>query len=67
MNGITGGQRPRPRVALLGSCKADDVGHFQRMFPTIWLAQDIYSPKELIDVREIDLTVIAPDVDEASD
>ncbi len=66
MDSKIGGQRPRPRVALLGSFEAIDVEHFRRMFPTIWQAEDIWTLKELVDIREIDLTVIASDVDEAS-
>jgi len=67
MNGKIGGQRPRPRVALLGSFAAEDVDLFQYMFPTIWLAPNISDLSRSVDVREIDLTVIASDVDEAWD
>ena len=35
------------------------------MFPTIWSAQDIDDLKELVDVREIDLLVIASNVEYA--
>ena len=59
MNGKFGGQRPRPRVALLGTFKDNDVEHFKRMFPTIWPAQNITDLAELVDVRETDLTIIA--------
>ncbi len=66
MNGKIGGQRPRPRVALLGNFKANDMEHFQHMFPTIWLAKDIQEMAELVDVREIDLIAIASDVEHVS-
>lgn len=66
MNVRIGGQRPRPRVALLGVFNASDMEHFQRMFPTIWLAKNIDDLKELVDVREIDLIIIASNVENAS-
>jgi len=65
MNGRIGGQRPRPRVALLGSFEANDLEHFQRMFPTIWQANTMSSLEQLVDVREVDLIIIASEVDEA--
>ncbi len=65
MNSKIGGQRPHPRVALLGSFGANDVDHFQRMFPTIWQTEDIWEMKELVDVRELDLIVLASDVADA--
>lgn len=67
MSGRIGGQRPRPRVALVGTFGADDVMHFLRMFPTVWRAENIWRLQGKVDVREIDLTVIAPRVDGASD
>ena len=67
MSGRIGGQRPRPRVTLVGTFGADDVMHFLRMFPTVWRAENILRLKEKADVREIDLTVIAAGIDEASD
>ena len=65
MNGRIGGQRPRPRVALLGDFEADEMEHFQRMFPTIWAAKNIDDLEALVDVREIDLIVIASNVEYA--
>jgi hypothetical protein len=67
MSGRIGGQRPRPRVALLGDFEDGDVERFERMFPTIWAAQSIYELSGLVDVREIDLIVVASDVDYISD
>lgn len=58
MSGRTGGQRPRPRVALLGTFGVDNVDHFIRMFPTPWRADNMQRLKEMVDVREIDLIVI---------
>jgi len=66
MNGKIGGQRPRPRVALLGTFGHEDVEHFNRMFPTIWSAPNINDLKELVDIREIDLIVIASGIPGAS-
>ena len=59
-SGRIGGQRARPRAALVGTFGADDIAHFLRMFPTVWRAEDIYHLQEQVDVREVDLTVIAP-------
>lgn len=67
MNGRIGGQRPRPRVALLGTFEANDVEHFKRMFPTIWSAQNMSDLAELVDVRETDLIIIASGVDYAAE
>ena len=64
-SGRIGGQRPRPRVALLGTFGADDVAHFQYIFPTVWRADNISRLEELVDVREIDLIVIASGVTSA--
>ncbi len=41
--------------------------HFQRMFPTVWRAEDIWRLRERVDVREIDLIIIASNVDEVAD
>ncbi len=54
-----GGQRPRPRVALLGNFEAGDLEIFKRMFPTIWQGDIFAELNELVDIREIDLLVIA--------
>jgi hypothetical protein len=67
MNGRIGGQRPRPRVVLVGSFGADDVEHFLRMFPTVWRDYDIWRLEPLVDARELDLVVIASDVESAID
>lgn len=66
-SGKIGGQRPRPRVALVGNFGADDVAHFLHMFPTVWRANEIWRLCKLVDVREIDLIVLASGVDEAGD
>ena len=58
-----GGQRPRARVALLGDFPESDVRHFKNMFPTIWSAKNQHELEEKVDVREIDLIVIAPNID----
>jgi len=66
MNDKIGGQRPRPRVALLGTFGADDTAYFLSMFPTIWRADDIDDLKKQVNVREVDLLVIARGVEGAS-
>jgi len=43
------------------------MGHFLNMFPTVWQADDILSLQELVDVREIDLIVIASGISNAGD
>lgn len=58
-----GGQRPCPRVALLGDFPESDVRHFKNMFPTIWSAKNQVELKEKVDIREIDLIVMAPNID----
>ncbi len=65
MKGRIGGQRPRPRVALLGNFSYEDRELFRRIFPTIWLTKDIQEMAELVDVREIDLIAIASGVQDA--
>ncbi len=67
MNGRIGGQRPRPRVALLGTFGTDNVMHFLNIFPTVWRAIYMSELKKTVDVREIDLIIIASDADYASD
>lgn len=62
MGGKVGGQRPRPRVALLGNFPESDVRHFENMFPTIWAAENQYELEKEVDIREIDLIVIAPNI-----
>ncbi len=54
MSPKVGGQRPRPRVALLGQFNPYAIERFNRMFPTIWRAEEDVSDLEtLVDVREI--------------
>ncbi len=67
MNDRVGGQRPRPRVALLGAFRDDDMNQFARMFPTIWRAPDVQILDDLVDPRELDLIVIASDVEAVPD
>ncbi|MHB8085746.1 MAG: hypothetical protein ACYDHZ_07960 [Dehalococcoidia bacterium] len=62
MIGKIGGQRPRPRVALLGKFESDELEYYNRLFPTIWTAADISDLGQLVDQREIDLLIVAPEV-----
>ena len=66
MSSKIGGQRPRPRVALLGTFLDQDMNYFRRIFPTIWPALDINSLRESVDKREIDLIVIAQVINDES-
>ena len=67
MSGNIGGQRRRPRVALLGEFTQEDLDSFQRMFPTIWHETEFQQLRSRVDVREIDLLVIARGIDYAGD
>lgn len=62
-----GGQRPRPRVALLGRFGEKDLDQFYRMFPTIWQGETIDALKAQVHVGEIDLIIIARGVSWAGD
>ena len=67
MSSKIGGQRPRPRVALLGTFLDQDMEYFRRIFPTVWPALDVNGLKESVDKREIDLIVIAQGINAAAD
>ena len=67
MNVKVGGQRPRPRVALLGEFEDGDIEKFSRMFPTLWAAPNIDTLRDLVDVREVDLLIIASNIDYVGD
>lgn len=62
-----GGQRPCPRVALLGRFPRDALQEFVRLFPTIWPGDTIEELKEKVDVREVDLMIIGRGIEWASD
>lgn len=59
----SGGQKQRPRVALLGGFEPNDIEHFERIFSTIYSARYITRLEDLVDVREIDLLIIGPNTD----
>jgi hypothetical protein len=65
MNEKVCGKRPRPRVALLGKFASKELERFQKMFPTIWRANYSGGLGQLVDPREIDLIIIAPDIVDA--
>ena len=54
------GQRPRPRVALVGEFGEQDIERYRRVFATIWQAPVFDELVTQVDAREIDLVVIAP-------
>ena len=66
MRAKIGGQRPRPRVALVVDFEANDLDHFERMFPNIWRGEHIVDLQRLVDIREIDLVIIASGIDTAN-
>jgi len=51
------GECPRPRVAILGKFPDESVQAFERMFPTLYKANTLPQLEELVDVRELDVTV----------
>lgn len=63
MSAKIGGQRSRPRVALLGAFGTNDMEKFSRMFPTIWQGDTMEELREQVDVREIDLMIIGREID----
>lgn len=65
MSASIGGQRPRPRVALLGEFAEEDLNSFRRMFPTIWHETEFQQMRSRADIREIDLLVISREVPDA--
>lgn len=67
MKGKIGGQRQRPRVALLGTFGNDNVMHFQNMFPTVWQANAMWKLRPMVHVSEIDLIIIASGIEGADD
>jgi len=52
------GTRPRPRVAILGEVSEEQEEYFKKLFPTTWIADRGYRLQEMVDYREIDLTII---------
>ena len=62
-----GGERPRPRVALLGQFPGDDIERFMRMFPTVWSGLDFGQLRQQVHVSEVDLLIIAPEARQIGD
>lgn len=52
------GQRPRPRVAILGEFSDADERAISDLFPTVWLAKTTPILQELVNPREIDLLIV---------
>lgn len=53
------GSRPRPRVALIGEFNEDIVKAFGMLFPTLWMAENLFSLGENVTPKETDLIIIA--------
>ena len=64
MTGIIRGERPRPRVALLGNFPVDDVEAIERMFPTLYKASKLPQLENLVDVRELDVLIVGDEISE---
>jgi len=61
MNERVRGEKPRPRVALLGGFAGGEVEAFEQMFPTVHSGHNMQELNEAVNPREVDLLVIAPD------
>lgn len=56
------GQRPRPRVAVLGSFKDEVLEKFKHLFPTVWIASNFPVLFSMVDGRELDLIIIGKNI-----
>lgn len=65
MNSKIGGAKPKPRVALLGKFSKEDLSKYESMFPTKWRAKYVNELIGIVDPRDIDLIIIAPDIQDA--
>lgn len=59
------GERPRPRVAILGKFPDESVQAFERMFPTLYKANTLPQLEELVDVRELDVLIVGEGISTA--
>jgi len=55
------GNRPRPRVALVGNFEEETVEALKILFPTLWMSQGLASLKKIVSPEEVDVTIIGPD------
>jgi len=55
------GDRPRPRVALVGNFDEEVVQSLGSLFPTIWMAENLTSLSNIVSPLETDLIIISPD------
>ncbi len=54
------GNRPRPRVALVGNFEEDVVRTLGTLFPTLWMAENLTSLDTSVSPLETDLIIISP-------
>jgi len=54
------GNRPRPRVALVGNFEEKVVRSLGVLFPTIWMAENLLSLNNVVSPLEVDLVIISP-------
>lgn len=55
------GQRPKPRVALIGKFSQQEIQSFNKIFPTVWPSQNMTYLLSHKDLKEIDLIIFAED------
>src|SRR5215211_6242507 len=55
------GNRPRPRVALVGNFEEQPARLLGSLFPTIWMAKNLTSLNTMVSPLETDLIIISPD------
>jgi hypothetical protein len=57
---ITKGNRPRPRVALVGNFEEEAVRSLGSLFPTMRMSSDLMSLNNIVSPLETDLIIIGP-------
>ena len=64
MGQTIGGEKPKPRVALLGVFKEEEQNSLRKMFPTVYTAKFLENLNKQVDAREIDLIVIGENIND---
>jgi len=62
MGQITGGERQKPRVALLGLFKSNELESLKYVFPTVYIAENLDKLEKQVDSRDIDLLIIGENI-----
>jgi len=58
MNTRIVGERPRPRVVIVGELDPDALERLKGLFPTVWQVENIAGLSDLVDYRENDLLIL---------